>query len=416
MKAYYAKPFRGGIRLSSEKLSRDLPVEKIQPPDRVTVPLGSARAVVKTGDHVCRGELIAAREGKFSANVHASVSGIVILTEKREDGDYLVIENDFSARSRFMEPLLSPSPDRIAERIEEAGIVGMGGAGFPTAVKVSGGKKIDTLILNGAECEPYLTADDRIMRERTSEIVRGGRYLARAVGAERVVIAIEKNKPEAVALFEKTELEVCVLNERYPAGSEKQLVYSVTGRKVPPARLPADAGVLVQNVATALAVNEAIEEGKPLIERVVTLSGKGAIPKNLLCPIGAPLSSFFPFVNANAETVRVVDGGIMTGKRVSRNAAVAKTTGGFLFLTAEEINDESPSPCINCGRCAAACPMRLMPMQIEFYTAARKFALAEKYGGVLSCIGCGACSYVCPAHRPLNWAIRLAKNELRRNA
>lgn len=414
MNAYFGKRFRGGIRLSSEKLSRSLPIEKIQPPDKVTIPLGNARAVVKTGDRVCRGELIARREGKFSANVHASVSGIVILTETRDEGDYLVIENDFSVRNRFSEPLRSPTPIQIAERIEEAGIVGMGGAGFPTAVKVSGGKKIDILLLNGAECEPYLTADDRIMRERALEIVRGGQYLARAVGAKRIVAAIEKNKPEAISLFEKTELEVCVLNERYPAGSEKQLIYSATGRKVPPTRFPADIGVLVQNVATALAVKEAVEEGKPLIERVVTLSGKGAIPKNLLCPIGTPLSSFFPFVNANADSVRVLDGGIMTGTRVGRNAAVAKTTGGFLFLTKDEINDAPPTPCINCGKCASVCPMQLMPMQIEFYAGTGNFTLAQKYGGVLACIGCGACSYICPARRPLNEAIRLAKNELRR--
>lgn len=415
MKPYRAKRFRGGVKLNPNKLARDIPIEKIGKQNRVEIPLGrGVRPVVRTGDTVCRGQLIAQKEEFISANLHASIAGRILLTEEREDGDYIVIENDFSEREKLYPPIKAPAPAEIRARIEEAGIVGMGGAGFPTAIKVSSGKPIDILILNGAECEPYLTADERIMRERTEDIIRGGKLLARAVGAERVIIAIEKNKPEAIALFEQTELEVCLLAERYPAGSEKQLIYAATGRKVPPARLPADAGVLVQNVATALAVKEAVDEGKPLIERVVTLSGDGTEQKNLLCPIGTPLSAFLPYKKENAETVLTVEGGVMTGRAVERDAVVKKTTGGFLFLT--KVQNESPKPCINCGKCAAVCPMRLMPMQIEFYTGAGKYNLAEKYGGVLSCIACGACTYACPARRPLNEAIARAKTELRKKA
>lgn len=413
MKPYRARRFRGGIKLNANKLSRDIPIEKIAAQGRVCLPVGrGARALVKTGDTVFRGELIARKDEFISANLHASVAGTVLMTEEREDGDYIVIENDFSERERFYPPIGSPKPEEIRARIEEAGIVGMGGAGFPTAVKVSSGKPIDILLINGAECEPYLTADDRLMREHTEEIVRGASLLARAVGAERIIIAIETNKPEAISLFEKTELEVCLLQKRYPAGSEKQLIYAATGRKVPPARLPADVGVLVQNVATALAVKEAVDDGKPLIDRVVTVSGKGAEPKNLLCPIGTPLSAFLPYKKENADTVLTVDGGVMTGRAVERDAVVKKTTGAFLFLT--EAANPKPTPCINCGRCAAVCPMRLMPMQIEFYTGAGKYRLAERYGGVLSCIACGACTYACPARRPLNEAIGKAKTELRK--
>ena len=218
-----------------------------------------------------------------------------------------------------------------------------------------------------------------------------------------------------IAAFEETPLEVVKLKKQYPMGSEKHLIYCCTGRKVPLGKLPADAGVAVQNVGTAFAVYEAVELGKPLIERVVTLSGGGLEhPANYLVPVGTPFSLLLERAGVKENAVKLVAGGPMTGAALTgASGAVSKTTSGLLALTLQETNTEAPTPCINCGRCADVCPMHLMPMQTAFYaTVAKDYPLAEKYGGVLSCIECGACSYICPARRPLAEGIKTAKTEL----
>lgn len=430
MKAEKGKFFSRGIRLKGHKeLTAEKPIERLALPKEVRIPLrqhigAPATAYVSVGQSVKRGDCIGRSAGKISANVHASVAGTVTAVEEQQDDRggsclFIVISSSGAEETDYAAPLVLPDADAIRERIFEAGIVGMGGAGFPAHVKAAPGSPVDTLILNGAECEPYLTCDDRLMRERRDEILRGAEYLKTALGAREIVIGIEKNKPEAIANFEETPYRTVALKKRYPMGSEKHIVYSCTGRKIPPGKLPADVGVSVQNVGTALAVCEAVEQGKPLIERVVTLSGGGIRePKNLLCPVGTPLSDLIAACGgAKDDTVKLVAGGPMTGTALTgESAVVTKMTSGFLLLSEEETNSEPPTPCINCGKCASVCPMKLMPMQIEFYTAAGDFSAADKYGGVLACIECGSCSYICPARRPLSQAIKTAKENLRRKA
>ena len=431
MKAIKAKPFFRGVRLRGRKeLSENMSAER---PDlagcEIAIPMkqhvGSpAQPIVSAGERVLRGQPIAVGTGTVCAAVHASVTGTVTAVEERADGRggrcmFVVIAPDGTDDEAFYPSLEQRDPASILQRIRDCGIVGMGGAGFPSHIKLSPPVPVDTLIVNGAECEPYLTCDDVLMRENRDSIVRGAGYMATALGAQRVLIGIERNKPRAAALFEESGLPVILLKKQYPMGSEKHLIYCCTGRKVAPGKLPADVGAVVQNVATALAVCEAVERGKPLIERVVTLSGDGiTTPKNLLCPIGAPLSALANACGGIKETaVKMVAGGPMTGTALTgTNAVVTKTTSGFLFMTADETNTQPPTNCINCGRCADVCPMHLMPMQTEFYVNAKEYDKAETYGGVLACIECGACSYICPARRPLAQAIKTAKEQLRRKA
>lgn len=427
MKAIKGKPFFRGVRLAGHKApTENLPIERAEIRGEIAIPFrqhagAPAEAVVSVGQHVKRGELIAKAAGAVSANIHASLAGEVKAVEERPDGRggscvHIVIAPDEAQEEAFMPPLSSPSAEEIMARIEAGGIVGMGGAGFPAYVKLKPPVPVDTLIVNGAECEPYLTCDDVLMKHRSAEIVRGAKYMAKALGVSNIIIAIERNKPEAIAIFEESDLSVVALKKQYPMGAEKQLIYCCTGRKVPLGKLPAHAGVIVQNAGTAFAVCEAVEQGKPLIERVVTVSGAGiAMPKNLVCPIGAPLSALIAECGGVKDAVKFVAGGPMTGTALTGEAsAVTKTTSGFLFLTKEETNIDAPTNCINCGRCADVCPMKLMPMQTEFYTNAKEYENADKYGGVLSCIECGACTYICPARRPLAQAIKTAKENLRR--
>lgn len=428
MKAKNGKLFFRGVHIHGRKeLTANCPVEPLSGVNEVAIPVSQhigapAAAIVEVGQTVKRGQLIAKSAGKISANVHASVAGVVKDVSERADGRggfcvHIVITRAEKEETAYLPPLSSPTKEEIVKRVEEAGIVGMGGAGFPTNVKLTPQSAVDTLILNGAECEPYLTCDDRLMQESRDKIVRGAHYLATALGVSQIMIGIEKNKPEAIALFEETDLEVVALKKQYPMGSEKHLIYCATGRKVPLGKLPADAGVVVQNVATAYAVCEAVEEGKPLIERVVTVSGDGVQkPKNLLCPVGTPLPALIEACEgAKENAAKYVAGGPMTGTALTgTDTVVTKTTSGFLLLTAKETNMQEPTPCINCGKCADICPMKLMPMQIEFYAAAKDYENAEKYGGAMSCIGCGACGYICPARRPLAQAIKATKAELGR--
>lgn len=427
MKAIKGRPFFRGIKVAGHKgFTENLPAERLGPCGEVAIPLrqhvgAPAEALVLAGQRVKRGEQIAKAAGYVSANIHASVSGTVKAVEERPDGRggkcvHIVIAPDAVQEDAFLPPLENPTAEEILSRIADCGIVGMGGAGFPTHVKLKPPVAVDTLIVNGAECEPYLTCDDVLMKHRRDEIARGAMYMAKAIGVSSVMIAIERNKPAAIAAFEESGLAVVALKKQYPMGAEKQLIYCCTGRKVPLGKLPADAGVIVQNAGTAFAVCEAVEQGKPLIERVVTVSGAGiAQPKNLVCPVGAPLSALIEACGGVHDAVKYVAGGPMTGAAlIGEDAVVTKTTSGFLFLTRGETNADEPTPCINCGRCADVCPMKLMPMQTEFYTNAKEYENADKYGGVLSCIECGACTYICPARRPLAQAIKTAKENLRR--
>ncbi len=428
MKAIKGRFFFGGTHPDDKKsLSKGAPIEEMPEPDFVAVNLSQSLGkpsvpCVQPGDKVAEGQVIALADGPISSDVFASISGTVKEISARPaengaDGQFIVIEADNSKNRRYLRPLLDPSQDEIIERARLAGIVGLGGAGFPTAVKLKPAKPVDTLIINGAECEPYLTCDYRLMLEKSEDITRGAFYIAKALGVKKVIIAIERNKPDCIELFERqNKLDVVSLRKVYPIGGEKQIIYSATGRKVPPGKLPFDVGVIVENVATCFALCEAVELGKPLYERVLSVSG-GAIkePKNLKVRVGTPIAKIVEYCGGETETpVKAVLGGPMTGIAVnSYDLYTKKTTSGVLLLSEKESKPKRQTPCLSCGKCADHCPMRLMPMNTEFYTRSGNFESAAKYGGAEYCIECGVCEYVCPAKRPLIQAIRETKAALK---
>lgn len=381
-----------------------------------------AVACVEKGRKVKEGELIARADGAISSDVFASIAGEVADIKQLTGANgnvetYIVIKGDGSGEKAYLPPLTDPDAEAIKARIRDCGIVGLGGAGFPAAVKVAPKTPVDTLILNGAECEPYLTCDHRLMLENTDEIARGARLIAKALGVEKIIIGIEANKPDCIAAFEKyDDIQPVILKKQYPMGSEKHLIYVTTGRKVGLGKLPADSGVVVQNVATAFAVCEAVEKGKPLYERILTVSGEAVKqPKNLWVKVGTSVKSIVDYCGGESlPPKKVIQGGPMTGLALATyDVYTHKTTSGVLLLSEKEAAAEEPTPCLNCGMCADVCPMHLMPMQTAFYSAAGNFEAAAKLGNTLACIECGACEYTCPAKRPLIQAIRKTKAYIR---
>ena len=428
MKAVKGRFFFGGVHVPDMKaLSQDCPIKELPEPPVVTIAtsqsLGKpAIPCVSVGDTVAKGQLIAKADGAISSNVFAGISGkVTAITELENEGGqkgtYIVIEGDGSGSTQYLTPLTDPSKEEIVQRVKDAGIVGLGGAGFPTAVKLTPRTPVDTFIINGSECEPYLTCDHRVMIEKTDEVVRGARYIAKALGVSNIMIGIELNKPDCIAAFEKyDDVKVVALRKIYPMGGEKQLIYSATGRKVPVGKLPADVGVVVNNVATCLSVCEAIELGKPDLDSILTVSGKAvANTANVLVPVGTPISYIIEKCGGEASAPKkVVLGGPMTGVAVkSYDLYVKKTTSGILLLSEKEAAAEEPTPCLNCGLCADHCPMHLMPMNTAFYSSAGDIENAAKLGGAMYCIECGVCEYVCPAKRPLIQAIRKTKAAVR---
>lgn len=410
-----------------KSLSEGCAAERLPDPEIAYISLSQslgkpAVCCVEKGAKVKEGELIARADGAISSDVFSSVAGEVCDVKPMTGANggtetYVVIKTDGSGEKACLPPLTEPDGEAIKQRIKECGIVGLGGAGFPAAVKVAPRTPVDTLILNGAECEPYLTCDHRLMLENTDEIARGARYIAKALGVDKIIIGIEANKPACIAAFEKyDDIQPVILKKQYPMGSEKHLIYVTTGRKVGIGKLPADSGVVVQNVATAFAVCEAIEKGKPLYERILTVSG-GAIkqPKNLWVKVGTPVKDIVEFCGGEIQPPKkVIQGGPMTGLALATyDVYTHKTTSGILLMTEKEAAAEQPTPCLNCGMCADVCPMHLMPMQTAFYSSAGDFETAAKLGNTLACIECGACEYTCPAKRPLIQAIRKTKAHMR---
>lgn len=421
------KNYRYGIHVPDKKdLTKDIEIEQMPEPDYVYIStlqhIGApAIPAVAVGDYVKKGQLIANASGAISANIYSSVSGTVedikdIVNDGGQNLKYVIIKSDKLDDEVFFPEMTGYSKDEIIERIRLAGIVGLGGAGFPTAVKLSPNKQLDMLIINAAECEPYLTCDYRLMLERTEDIYKGIIYTAKALNVSKIIIGIEANKPKAIEVFSRYDnIDVVVLKKQYPMGSEKHLIFSATGRKVPCGKMPFDVGVCVQNVKTMIAVTEAIEMNKPLAKTVITVSGEGVkTPKNLRVALGTSFKDIIDYCGGMTEdAVKIVAGGPMMGKAlIGLNQFTRKTDSGILVLSKNEANRDMPTNCINCGKCADNCPMRLIPMLMEQSFLAGDIPAVEKLG-VMNCIECGSCAYNCPAKRPLTQNFNLAKGKVK---
>ncbi len=423
--------FYGGIHPSEGKVSNKEDIINAPLQELYTVPLqqhigAPAKMVVQKGDHVLRGQLLGEPGGFVSAAVHSPTSGTVkdVTTCLGPAGATLpavVIESD--GEDKAADPLppfenwQDADPAALKARVGEAGIVGMGGATFPTFVKLSPppNVKIDTIILDGVECEPCLTADHRLMLETPEKIVKGAQIIGRILGVKRIIIAIELNKPDAIETMtraaEGTGVEVAPLVVRYPQGAEKQLIYALTGRKVPSGGLPAAVGCVVSNVGTTAAIYEAVCLGKPLYERVTTVTGTPVVkPGNYRFRVGTLYRTALELCGGVSEDpAKIISGGPMMGMAVySLDIPVMKGTSGILLLSRDELVQYSPSACLRCGRCNDVCPMSMMPGILSAQIEHQKFELAEKWH-VMDCIECGSCAYICPAGRPLVQHMRRAK-------
>ncbi|AAV90436.1 electron transport complex RnfABCDGE type C subunit [Zymomonas mobilis subsp. mobilis ZM4 = ATCC 31821] len=429
---------RGGIHPSYRKQATT--AKKIEPLPIVPfyfLPLrqhsgAPAEAVVNIGDHVGKGQLLAAPAGRISAPIHAPTSGIIRAIQNMTaphpsglPGMTMVLEADGKdSWAELPEAYSDPfavDPQLIRERVAWAGVVGLGGAAFPAAVKLeqSSQKPIKMVVLNGAECEPYLTGDDRVMQEYADEVISGGRLIAHAVGAPKVVIGIERNKPEALAIMKKTaeaydNVEIADLPAQYPVGSARHLVQALTGLEISARTRIADVGVLVQNVGTARAVWRSARYGEPLISRIVTVSGGGMNdPKTLDAPIGSPVKALIDFCGGmNEKAEQIVTGGPLMGVGLPNiDVPVIKGTAGILALTSEEMDHRPTEACLRCGRCVDVCPCGLSPVEMASLIRRDKLEEVEKLQ-VMDCFSCGSCSYVCPSHLPLVQYFNYAKGEI----
>ncbi|MBQ1200781.1 MAG: electron transport complex subunit RsxC [Alistipes sp.] len=426
----------GGVHPSDNKQwSKSSAIETMELLDVVNIPLSQhigapATAIVKKGDKVVVGQKIAEATGFMSANIHAPISGTVtavdlqpngqgirqmMITIKREDD----VWDEAIDRSETLVTECNLEPKAIVEKIKEAGIVGMGGATFPTHVKLSipDGKKAEILIINGVECEPYLTSDYRTMLERGEQLIVGTRILMRAIGVTNAVIGVEANKPDAVKHLQAivgaaTDIKVQMLKTQYPQGGEKQLIAAVTGRQVPaPPALPIDVGAVVCNASTAVAVYEAVQKNKPLIERVVTVTGAAVpTPKNLLTRFGTPVEALIAKCGGLAEgDVKVINGGPMMGRALSNIAMpVMKGCSGITIMVGSATVRGVESACIKCAKCVEACPMGLEPYLLSKQARKRAWDAMEA-NDITSCIECGCCQFTCPANIPLLDYVRLGK-------
>ena len=429
--------FKGGIHPPYRKeYTEKKALERAKSPKVVYIPLkqhigASATPIVKVGDEVKLGQKIGEKQGFVSSNVHSSVSGKVIGIEEHElpggRGLCIVVENDFKEElHESVKPkgnLENLSKEDIISIITEAGIVGMGGGTFPTHIKTSppSDKQIDAVILNGAECEPYLTADHRLMLENPEDVVFGLKILMKALNVSKGYIGIEVNKLDALECIKKeaqkySDIQVIPLKVKYPQGAEKQLIYACTGKEVPSGGLPMDVGVVVNNVATAAQIAQTIKTGMPLVERITTVTGSCIKePKNLIVKVGTLVFEVIQQcggIKEDKNLGKVVIGGPMTGiAQYTMDIPVNKGESGILLLDEKESHKQKPQNCIRCGKCVDVCPAFLQPLYISAYSLKNDFESCEKYR-VLDCIECGSCSFVCPSARPLLQSCINAKREI----
>ena len=417
--------FFGGVHPSDKKsLSNNNMNFQTIIPEEVIIPLkqhigAECSPLVKVGDYVLCGQKIADGKG-LCVPVHSSVSGYVTKVEpcvssSNNDVMSIVIKNDYFNKSVDYK---SYNNEDVVEFIREKGIVGMGGASFPTYAKISGAiEKVDTLIANGCECEPYITSDDMLLRTKPEDVLNGMKFLNQFIKAGRLVLAVEDNKVEAIQKLQSLqedfkEIEIKVLPTRYPQGSEKQLIQAVTGREVPPQGLPVDVNCVVFNVTTLAAVNEAVTTGTPSIERMVTVSGEGIKnPQNFIVKVGTPVRDLINAAGGLVEgTELVINGGPMMGATFDDLASpVTKSTNSILCLLEQEVVSKK---CIRCGKCLTVCPMKLQPLYLYKFSKAKNYNKLDKLN-VVDCIGCGACSYTCPAKLPLSETFKATKIKMK---
>ena len=429
---------KGGVHPEENKLSADKPIQDFPMPKQIIVPLGQclgapAECIVNKGDHVLTGQLIGTAKGFISANVHSPATGTVAKVDVVMDHTgyykpavFIDVEPDQWAEGiiETNELLTDIKLDskQIIDKVKECGIVGMGGATFPTHVKlmVPEGKKAEYVIINAAECEPYLTCDYRLLLEKTQEFLIGVKILMKAVNTNKGIIGIEQNKMKAIELLDKTinehkdlyaGIEVQPLKTKYPQGGEKQIIKAITGREVPSGKLPIETGCVVVNVASTYATYEAVQKNKPLIERIVTVTGKSVkSPGNFRVRFGTPADLLIEAAGGLPEDITdVINGGPMMGKSVSvTNFPCIKGTSGILLMTLREAQDRRQTNCIRCGRCAIACPMGLQPFLLHKLAKQNNFDETES-NHIMDCIECGSCEFTCPANIPLLDYIRYGK-------
>ncbi|MCL1857784.1 MAG: electron transport complex subunit RsxC [Oscillospiraceae bacterium] len=431
-----ALTFRGGIHVSEHKNARKTPIEIFPAPKFVYIPLSQhigahAKPLVKAGDIVDKGQIIANNEAGLCCPVHSSVSGKVVSIEKRmlQTGvqtDFITIENDFENRFHvsvkpFGKKINETTSAEIIEIIKNAGISGMGGAMFPTYAKIQSAlNKVTTLIVNCAECEPYITADHRLMIEHPEMIINGMKILLKTLGLKIGYIAIEDNKLNAAdaitdAAAKSKMVEIKILKTKYPQGDERQIIYALTGKELPSGKLPADFGCIVFNAGTCAAVCDAFISGMPLIDRIVTVDGDCIItPKNLRVPIGTPVSEVIEYCGLKKEPQKIIKGGPMMGLAVFDllNPVTKGTTAILAFSEKSAIKDSTE--CIRCGKCVAGCQMRLYPAYLAMFSQKEDLDMCEKYD-VFNCVECGCCTYICPAGVPIVQHIRTAKGRILEN-
>lgn len=421
--------FRGGVHpYDGKELSKEKPVRELLPGKELVYPLSQhigapAKPIVAKGDHVLAGQKIAEMGGFVSANIHASVSGTVKEIKKVRNNvgamvDAIVVENDEKYETVEFQSAASLdalSKEEVLERIKEGGVVGMGGAGFPTHVKLAPKEpeKIEYVLVNGAECEPYLTSDYRRMLEQPEWIIGGLKCILKLFDNAKGYICIEDNKPDCISRLtemvkDEPKIEVKALKTKYPQGAERCLIYAVSGREINSSMLPADAGCVVDNIDTVCAVYRAVMAGEPVMDRIVTVTGEAvADPCNFKAKMGMSFADLLEAAGGlKLPAKKIVSGGPMMGFALfDYHVPVVKTSSAMLCMTEDDISEKEPTACINCGRCVNACPARLVPSRLATYSEHGQAELFEKHHG-MECVECGCCSFVCPAKRPLTQSMR----------